>query len=295
LTARRPNNSEIGGGPNHGEAKHPRPRPERLAQGTEAVGHARYGPLSIGGLQEVDYRTKSFSCSRCGAEAYLAVIEPIKETGMEDYRVDVIERPERHPRTVERLIGDQHDPESPQDRAKRIAAQKAAIEKRRKAAEAAAADAVRRWDKAKPAGPTHPYLKKKGIKPNGLRQDGDILLVPVRDAEGKLHTLQTIPASGDPKLFGKGSAAAGHYFEIGDLANTPAICIGEGFATMARVHEMTGDACIVAFSDHMRCGRHDIEAGGVTTSPLFPDNAKPTCVRHRLTREEVCSVLALWQ
>ena len=37
-----------------------------------------------------------------------------------------------------------HDPESPQDRAKRITAQKAAIEKRRKAAEAAAADAVRR-------------------------------------------------------------------------------------------------------------------------------------------------------
>jgi hypothetical protein len=57
----------------------------------------RYAPLSIGGLQEVDYRSKTFSCSQCGSEAYLAVIEPIKEAGMQDYRLDAIERPEHHP------------------------------------------------------------------------------------------------------------------------------------------------------------------------------------------------------
>ena len=57
----------------------------------------RYAPLSIGGLQDVDYRSKIFSCSRCGSEAYLAVIEPINEAGMQDYRLDAIERPERHP------------------------------------------------------------------------------------------------------------------------------------------------------------------------------------------------------
>ena len=42
----------------------------------------RYVPLKIGGLQNVDYRTKTFSCSKCGAAAYVAIIEPIKETGM---------------------------------------------------------------------------------------------------------------------------------------------------------------------------------------------------------------------
>ena len=41
----------------------------------------RYAPLSIGGLQEADYRSKTFSCSQCGSEAYLAVIEPINEAG----------------------------------------------------------------------------------------------------------------------------------------------------------------------------------------------------------------------
>ena len=35
---------------------------------------------------EVDYRSKTSSCSQCGSEAYLAMIEPIKEAGMQDYR-----------------------------------------------------------------------------------------------------------------------------------------------------------------------------------------------------------------
>jgi hypothetical protein len=65
----------------------------------------RYAPLSIGGLQEVDYRSKTFSCSQCGSEAYFAVIEPINEAGMQDYRLDAIERPERHPAAVDRLTG----------------------------------------------------------------------------------------------------------------------------------------------------------------------------------------------
>jgi len=62
-------------------------------------------PLSIAGLQDVDYRSKTFSCSQCGSEAYLAVIEPIKEAGMQDYRFDAIERPERHPAAIDRLTG----------------------------------------------------------------------------------------------------------------------------------------------------------------------------------------------
>ncbi len=63
----------------------------------------RYAPLSIGGLQDVDYRSKTFSCSQCGSEAYLAVIEPTKEAGMQDYRLDQREDPERHPSAVDRL------------------------------------------------------------------------------------------------------------------------------------------------------------------------------------------------
>src|SRR3954447_7839734 len=65
----------------------------------------RYAPLSLGGLQDVDYRSKTFSCSQCGSEAYLAVIEPTKEAGMQDYRLDAIDQPERHPAAIDRLTG----------------------------------------------------------------------------------------------------------------------------------------------------------------------------------------------
>ena len=65
----------------------------------------RDAPLSIAGLQEVDYRSKTFSCSQCGSEAYLALIEPIKEAGMQDYRLDPIELPQHHIAAVDRLMG----------------------------------------------------------------------------------------------------------------------------------------------------------------------------------------------
>jgi hypothetical protein len=65
----------------------------------------RYGRARLEGLRDVDYRDKSFSCSRCGAEAYLCLVEPIKETGMADYRLDEVETPERHPEAMRRLSG----------------------------------------------------------------------------------------------------------------------------------------------------------------------------------------------
>ena len=48
----------------------------------------RYAPLRLAGLHEVDYRTKTFSCSICGADGAIALEEPCKDTGMEDYRLD---------------------------------------------------------------------------------------------------------------------------------------------------------------------------------------------------------------
>jgi hypothetical protein len=59
----------------------------------------------LAGRHDVDYRTKTFSCSKCGAAAYIAVIEPIKEYGMQDYRLDELEAPERHPKAALRLTG----------------------------------------------------------------------------------------------------------------------------------------------------------------------------------------------
>jgi hypothetical protein len=63
----------------------------------------RYGRLPMVDLHDVDYRTKTSSCSRCGSPAYLCVVNPSHETGMEDYRLDELERPVHHPDAVRRL------------------------------------------------------------------------------------------------------------------------------------------------------------------------------------------------
>jgi hypothetical protein len=44
----------------------------------------RYVRLKLAGLHDVDYRTKTFSCSACGSEAYFCLVEPTKEFGMHD-------------------------------------------------------------------------------------------------------------------------------------------------------------------------------------------------------------------
>src|SRR5713101_1613357 len=62
----------------------------------------RYARLNLAGLHDVDYRTKTFSCSRCGAEAWMCVVEPIKESGL-DYCLDEVPDPERHPKVIKRL------------------------------------------------------------------------------------------------------------------------------------------------------------------------------------------------
>ena len=37
--------------------------------------------------------------------AYFCLVEPTKEFGMHDYRLDEVEKPERHPESVRRLTG----------------------------------------------------------------------------------------------------------------------------------------------------------------------------------------------
>jgi len=72
----------------------------------------RFALLQLGAheLRDVDYRTKRFSCSVCGEEAWLTVTDPRTERGMGNYRLDQREQPERHPRAVERLTGNRHQP-----------------------------------------------------------------------------------------------------------------------------------------------------------------------------------------
>ncbi len=100
------------------------------------------------------------------------------------------------------------------------------------------------WAKSLPC-EFHPYLSRKGIAAHGLRLYKETLVVPLLDSEGDLHSLQFIFKDGQ-KRFLAGGKTLGHYYLIGEPENL--ICIAEGFATAASIHESTGFAVVVAFN-----------------------------------------------
>ena len=120
-------------------------------------------------------------------------------------------------------------------------AEREAEEIRRQAEAAAIAEAI--WREV-PACDDHPYLNRKGVKPHGVRLSRGKLVVPVRDTEGKLHSLQFIGEDGGKKFL-SGGRIKGGYFEIGEPGGV--ILIGEGYATCASAHEATGYPVAVAF------------------------------------------------
>lgn len=112
----------------------------------------------------------------------------------------------------------------------------------------AQAEAVRRWEAAAPA-QDHPYLERKGVKPHGARIEGELLLVPMRDVDGTLQSLQDIHPDG-LKRFLKGGRKKGCFCLLGEREEIEAgaeLVICEGFATGASIREATGYPVAVAF------------------------------------------------
>ena len=102
--------------------------------------------------------------------------------------------------------------------------------------------AVTRWQAASTPG-EHPYLSLKGIGACGSRQDGQTLLIPLRDTAGRLHSLQTITPDGEKRFKGR---MKGCYHAMGKPVDR--LVIAEGFATGVTIHEATGWPVAVAFN-----------------------------------------------
>lgn len=112
----------------------------------------------------------------------------------------------------------------------------------------AAENAGNLWSDAQPAALNHPYLVMKGIKPHGIRQIGNQLVVPIKDPSGILCSLQLIQEDGGKRFLSGGRIKGCSYF-IGDRPeHEGTVCIAEGFATGASIHEATGYPVIVAFN-----------------------------------------------
>lgn len=124
-----------------------------------------------------------------------------------------------------------------------------ANEKAKKTADKSA-EARRLWEQSSPAGADHPYLKRKQISGDGLRQTADgVLLVPAYSIEtGELAGVERIDMSEQPgrqkRHLGQ---KAGTFFLAGDLdADTP-ILVAEGAATALSLHEITSWPCVSSF------------------------------------------------
>ncbi len=111
-----------------------------------------------------------------------------------------------------------------------------------------------------------PYLARKGVQAYGLRfLPGGVALVPMRDAAGRLWSVQRLlpkrlPDTGNgpgtDKLYGppKGEAGervssrkTGLFHLLGELASAPVLLLAEGYATAASLHEATGRPVAVCF------------------------------------------------
>jgi putative DNA primase/helicase len=92
----------------------------------------------------------------------------------------------------------------------------------------------------------HPYLTNKNIKSHGVRITKGCLVIPLLE-KGELHSLQFINQDGNKKFL-SGGRIKGCYHQIGDFTNPEKICIAEGLATAATIHEATNYPVIIAFN-----------------------------------------------
>lgn len=117
------------------------------------------------------------------------------------------------------------------------------------------------WAEAVPCA-SHSYLAAKEVGANGVRLFRGELVIPLRE-RGKLHSLQFISSNGD-KRFLPGGRVSGCYFSIGSPDGKDALCIAEGFATGASIHEATGLPVAVAFNGG------NLKAVAITIRESFP-------------------------
>lgn len=102
------------------------------------------------------------------------------------------------------------------------------------------------WGKCTGAEQTHPYLVSKGIQPHHLRQQGELLFVPMINAKGELWNLQRIWPDGS-KRFMRDGCIKGCFALFGDLGTGP-VYVCEGVATGASIHEKSGIPTVCAMN-----------------------------------------------
>lgn len=111
----------------------------------------------------------------------------------------------------------------------------------------AAAAALTMLAEAQPARPGSHYVSMKRISPEGLKQSGFALLIPIQNIQGVIRNIQTIHPDCS-KYFLKGGEVKGNFAVCGELFSTEKLFICEGYATAATIHEITGECTVAAMN-----------------------------------------------
>lgn len=96
---------------------------------------------------------------------------------------------------------------------------------------------------------SHPYLNRKGVLAHRIRQYRGSLVLPLRNRDGHLRSLQFITNNGD-KYFLSGGEIIGNYHVLHtqEAIEKKQAFICEGYATGATLHEVTGAVVFIAFN-----------------------------------------------
>lgn len=153
------------------------------------------------------------------------------------------------PQTWRAEVREELTPEQRRRRERRIAEARARRREAQRALhERARARAGELWARARPlVDARHPYLVNKHVPAIGLRQLGELLVVPARDGDGGLHSLEFINPEG-VKRFLKDGVVEGHFHGLGDPRGARALLLCEGYATGASLHRASGLPVMVCFN-----------------------------------------------
>lgn len=108
--------------------------------------------------------------------------------------------------------------------------------------------AERIWSASQPTDPSHPYLVKKQIEPFSSREYKEMLILPIRDLDEKLWSLQFIKPDGEKILLANG-AKKSNFILINNSLDTEETLICEGFATGCTLAKHFPTACVIAAID----------------------------------------------
>lgn len=134
--------------------------------------------------------------------------------------------------------------EEDQYRTRLAVMRKQRAEEERKRHEEAASRAQDIWQQSTPASDSFRYLVKKSVRAFTLRLHYRRLVVPLRDSQGRIWSLQFIDAHGN-KRFLTGGRKKGLFHVLGKPVDQVVIC--EGYATAASIFMATGIPTVIAF------------------------------------------------